>query len=276
MKAITARFLAGLACGVFSSAALGETPSFKVLKLQGNPVQWRGTVAKQGTVVTYAVVAEDMAFDGARNCRNMTRLESLLTASQVSAENARTEISTAFGMWEAVANISFREEKNVARADIVIGVQLDPVGWAFAEVFYDPSSRGAVKPISRSLICLNPERAWKVGFDGDLQRYDIRYTLAHEIGHAIGLDHPPVQARSWTIPTGRSSASCSPAISPASSSSMASAAPTRPLHRPSACSDNKNRKAPIANNVPAVQRPAYWVRLGEPDKQPGMKAAPSP
>ena len=58
----------------------------------------------------------------------MTRLESLLTASQVSAENARTEISTAFGMWEAVANISFREEENVARADIVIGAQVDP--WA--------------------------------------------------------------------------------------------------------------------------------------------------
>ncbi len=47
-----------------------------------------------------------------------------------------------------------------------------------------------MKPISRSLICLNPDRTWKVGFDGDLQRYDIRYTLTHEIGHAIGLDHP--------------------------------------------------------------------------------------
>jgi hypothetical protein len=34
-------------------------------------------------------------------------------------------------------------------------------------------------------------RRWKVGFDGNLKAYDLRYTLAHEIGHAIGLDHPP-------------------------------------------------------------------------------------
>jgi hypothetical protein len=120
----------------------------------------------------------------------MSSVGSLLAASGVTGEAFRKELAAAFAMWEAVADLSFRETDDVARADILIGAQSEPTGWAFADVFYDSASLESFKPISRALICLNPVRRWKVGFDGDLKTYDLRYTLAHEIGHAIGLDHP--------------------------------------------------------------------------------------
>ena len=150
------------------------------------------------------------------------------------------------------------------------------MGWAFAEVFYDARSRGPVKPISRSLICLNPERAWKVGFDGDLQRYDIRYTLAHEIGHAIGLDHPAGAGQIMDYSYREEFRKLQPGDIAGVLQLYGERRPDKTLASTERMHDNKNRKAPSANNVSAVQRPAYWVRLGEPDKQPGMKAAPSP
>jgi hypothetical protein len=64
------------------------------------------------------------------------------------------------------------------------------VGRAYANVVYQPGADDDVKLIDQALVCLNPEQRWKVGFDGNIEVYDIRYTLIHEIGHAIGLDHP--------------------------------------------------------------------------------------
>jgi hypothetical protein len=108
----------------------------------------------------------------------------------VPAGAVHEEVAAAFAMWETAANVIFKEAPEAGPADILIGAQTEPDGWAFADVFYDAGSADAVKPITKSLVCLNPKRPWKVGFDGDLKTYDLRYTLAHEIGHAIGLDHP--------------------------------------------------------------------------------------
>jgi hypothetical protein len=164
--------------------------SFKTLRLEGNGVRWQIPASGQARVVTYGVAEQDVQFAGARNCGRMTVLKGLLSASQIDPATLHEEISAAFAMWEAVTNIRFRETATPDQADILIGAQAEPEGWAFANVFYDTQSPETVKPISRSLICLNPEKRWKVGFDGDLRSYDLRYTITHEIGHAIGLDHP--------------------------------------------------------------------------------------
>jgi len=172
------------------TAVADDSVSFKTLRLEGNGVRWQTAAKILPRVLSYAVVARDVEFDGARNCGKMTKLDGLLSASRIAPETVRAEIAAAFAMWQEVANIGFREAADPAKADILIGAQLEPEGWAFANVFYDTASTEPVKPISRALICLNPEKHWKVGFDGDLRSYDLRYTIAHEIGHTIGLDHP--------------------------------------------------------------------------------------
>jgi hypothetical protein len=190
VKNLLAALLAGLVCCASGAALAGDSAGFKVLKLEGNYVHWRPTQAGQKPIISYSLVEDGAEFPGARNCRKLTSLKRLLAESGIEPDAARAEIRTAFGMWEAASGISFHEAPSPDKADILIGAQVDPEGWAFADVFYDVSSPDPVKPISKALICLNPSKHWKIGFDGDLKVYDLRYTITHEIGHAIGLDHP--------------------------------------------------------------------------------------
>lgn len=163
---------------------------FRLLKLDGEHVVWSTWEGElKATNVTYAFVRERTETPDAINCRSIGPIDSILESSNLNRTAFRNEVRAAFDMWESVASIRFTEVDDPSRAGILIGAQLEPFGRAFANVSYMPSESDP-RAIERSMICFNPEQRWKIGFDGNLDVYDIRYTAAHEIGHAIGLDHP--------------------------------------------------------------------------------------
>jgi hypothetical protein len=162
---------------------------FQLLDLENQTVKWQSPHMGVGAAVTYAFATQPIETPKARNCAKLVPAEKAYAPSHITTEQFRSEVAAAFRMWEGVANITFREVRDPGAADIVIGAQGEPVGRAFTNVALKVGPPGQ-KTIERSLICLNPKQPWKIGFDGRLDVYDIRYTIAHEIGHAIGLDHP--------------------------------------------------------------------------------------
>ena len=140
-----------MCCAIAAHAT--EVGNFKLLKFEGTSVRWRNVTPGQAPTVSYGIVAEKREFIGARNCRKLTSLDRLAATSQLSEEVIRREIDSAFAMWQAAANINFRAAKVPLTAHILIGAEVKPVGWAFANVSYEAGSADSPKSISRSLIC---------------------------------------------------------------------------------------------------------------------------
>lgn len=163
---------------------------FRLLDLENQTVKWQSPHMGVGAALTYAFATEAVDTPGARNCAKLVPPENAYLPSHITTDQFRHEVAEAFRVWEGVANLNFRETADSRAANILIGAQGEPQGRAFTNVTLTKAGAPGQKTIERSLICLNPRQPWKVGFDGRLDVYDLRYTIAHEIGHAIGLDHP--------------------------------------------------------------------------------------
>lgn len=174
-----------------AGTAVAQSPQFRLLKLGNSQVQWVMPSSKDGSMtLTYSTIDAAEVTPDAFNCQRITAPDAMLARSKISYDAWRAEVRAAFDLWQSVTRITFVEAPRGASANIKIGAQVDPAGRAFTNVAYDAHAVAEPKPITQSVICLNPKMPWKIGFDGNLSVYDIRYTIAHEIGHAIGLDHP--------------------------------------------------------------------------------------
>jgi hypothetical protein len=178
-----------LSLALFLQSAHANERGYLLLELDGYKVKWGDPRLGVAASVSYAFADETMHFENAYNCSDMAPIEGILGES-LSRETLMLEAAAAFRVWERAAGLSFHKVSDARNADIVLGAQGQPRGRAFANVSYAPDPQDGVRAIEKSLVCLNPDNQWKVGFDGNADVYDLRYTLIHEIGHAIGLDHP--------------------------------------------------------------------------------------
>jgi len=185
------KVMAALTLALSLSAQASRADDFRLLEIGGFHVKWGAAALGQGAgTVTYGFVRSSTSFPGARNCPTVVAAAGIAAAAGVDRRRFEALAAQAFGLWSGAANIAFRPAQAGETPDILIGAQGSPHGIAFTDVWSDRAQAvSGVAPLTTATICLNPAVAWtdKREVPGAL---NLGTVLAHEIGHAIGLDHP--------------------------------------------------------------------------------------
>ena len=147
------------------------------------PGKWGSPVMGTGATVTYSFMGSGLTTDAGAG--TSVALSTFMPAGFMGA------IIDAFAAWSAIADITFNlvadpgvgwQDAGAGAADIrITGHAFDGAGGTLAHAFYPPNNGG----FAAGDMHFDTAENWTIGSAG----FDIFTVAAHEIGHAIGLDH---------------------------------------------------------------------------------------